>query len=289
MKMYTGDLKPDLVLTLSADSPVDVLSATDIRILGRHDDTLVFDREPNLTTIDGDTSVLTMYWQDGDTDNVGRVTVEVEVTWPGLKPQTFRAKGGVDIASDFDQLGLVNPTSPDISELAADEFVNTVLHLEALSWTTITDEIAEQIATLIGGAPATLDSLNELAAALGNDPNLATTLTTLIGTKADQTALTAAAATALDRLLETSARSPDLIISGTITRDGNGAPTSAPVVWPDANPGTYTADTVSTAVLGAVDAYHITYGSPVTRTYTQPAVTRDGNGAVTNLPPIVVS
>ena len=40
------------------------------------------------------------------------------------------------------------------------------------------------IANLVATAPATLDTLNELAAALGNDPNFATTVTTSIGTKA---------------------------------------------------------------------------------------------------------
>jgi hypothetical protein len=38
-----------------------------------------------------------------------------------------------------------------------------------------------------------------------------------------------------------------------------------------------------------VDAYTITYGSPVTRTYTQAAVTRNANGAVTTRPAITVA
>ena len=85
------------------------------------------------------------------------------------------------------------------------------------------------------------------------------------------------------------ARNPDLIITGAITRDANGAALSAPVTWPDGAAGTYTADVVSTAFPGAVDAYHITYGSPVAATYTQPAVTRDSSGATTNVPAITVS
>jgi hypothetical protein len=85
------------------------------------------------------------------------------------------------------------------------------------------------------------------------------------------------------------ARNPDVLIVGTVTRDANGAATSAPVVWPDGTPGTYTATTVSTAFPGAVDAYTITYGSPVTKTYTQPTVTRDANGAAVTVPAIVVS
>lgn len=85
------------------------------------------------------------------------------------------------------------------------------------------------------------------------------------------------------------ARTPELLIAGAITRDANGAATTAPVVWPDGTVGTYTADTLSATFLGAVDAYHISYGSPVTKTYTQPAITRDANGIITNLPAITVS
>lgn len=42
------------------------------------------------------------------------------------------------------------------------------------------------ISNLVDSAPTTLDTLNELAAALGDDPNFATTITTLIGTKQNQ-------------------------------------------------------------------------------------------------------
>jgi hypothetical protein len=43
-----------------------------------------------------------------------------------------------------------------------------------------TSFVAAKIAALVGGAPATLDTLNEIATALGSDPNLATTLLTRI-------------------------------------------------------------------------------------------------------------
>lgn len=85
------------------------------------------------------------------------------------------------------------------------------------------------------------------------------------------------------------ARSPELIISGTITRNSNGAATSAPVTWPDGTPGTYTADALSTAFPGAVDAYHVTYGSPTQKTFTQPLITRDVSGAAVNVPAITVA
>lgn len=47
-------------------------------------------------------------------------------------------------------------------------------------------DIAAAIAALVASSPSTLDTLNELAAALGNDPNFATTISTSIGTKVPQ-------------------------------------------------------------------------------------------------------
>jgi hypothetical protein len=49
----------------------------------------------------------------------------------------------------------------------------------------VDDAIAAAIAALVDSAPSTLDTLNELAAALGDDPNFASTLTTTLAGKAD--------------------------------------------------------------------------------------------------------
>lgn len=46
--------------------------------------------------------------------------------------------------------------------------------------------IAERIAALVNSAPATLDTLAEIATALGNDPNFATTIMAMLGNKVDK-------------------------------------------------------------------------------------------------------
>ena len=46
--------------------------------------------------------------------------------------------------------------------------------------------VDNKVAGIVNSAPATLDTLNELAAALGDDPNFATTVATQIGTKVDK-------------------------------------------------------------------------------------------------------
>jgi hypothetical protein len=49
--------------------------------------------------------------------------------------------------------------------------------------TSISGYVSTQIANLVASAPSTLDTLNELALALGSDPNFATTTATAIGNK----------------------------------------------------------------------------------------------------------
>lgn len=53
--------------------------------------------------------------------------------------------------------------------------------------TTIDDKMQTAINKLIAGAPDALDTLNELAAALGNDPNFATTIAAELGKKLNKT------------------------------------------------------------------------------------------------------
>lgn len=56
-----------------------------------------------------------------------------------------------------------------------------------------TEFTTSAIAALVASSPGTLDTLNELAAALGDDPNFATSMSALIGTKLDASAFTGAA------------------------------------------------------------------------------------------------
>jgi hypothetical protein len=53
--------------------------------------------------------------------------------------------------------------------------------------------VRTEIAALVGSVPATLDTLDELAQALGDDPNFATTITNALALKANASSLTAVA------------------------------------------------------------------------------------------------
>lgn len=59
-------------------------------------------------------------------------------------------------------------------------------------------ELDARIQSLVGASPATLDTLAEIAAALGNDPNLSATLTAQIATKLNASAVSSVALTLLD-------------------------------------------------------------------------------------------
>jgi hypothetical protein len=99
----------------------------------------------------------------------------------------------------------------------------------------------------------------------------------------EQTALSAAYVS-----MAAAAKNPDLLITGAITRNANSVVTSAAVVWPDGKPGTFTTDSIGP--LNTIDGYHITHvDGATTVTYTQPTVTRDANGAATNVPAITVA
>lgn len=90
------------------------------------------------------------------------------------------------------------------------------------------------LAALVNAAPGTLDTLNELAAALGNDPNFATTMATQLGLKAPLNspeltgtpkAPTAAAGTSTPQLATTEfvtrAVAPALLVRGGIPASSN--------------------------------------------------------------------
>ncbi len=64
---------------------------------------------------------------------------------------------------------------------------NTFLVATFASNNYVQDHVAAEVAAIVNSAPATLDTLNELAAALGDDANFATTVSTQIGIRATNT------------------------------------------------------------------------------------------------------
>jgi len=87
---------------------------------------------------------------------------------------TARARSSISVSGDLSYnstTGTISYTTPSLTGYATESYVDT------------------QIANLIDTAPATLNTLNELATALGNDANFATTIATTLGNKADISSL----------------------------------------------------------------------------------------------------
>lgn len=101
-----------------------------------------------------------------------------------------------NVATSGDYTDLINtPTIPSTEGLATETYVQN------------------KIAEVVNSAPGTLDTLNELAQALGNDPNFATTMATELGKKANTASLATVA---------TSGNYNDLSNKPTIPSVGNG-------------------------------------------------------------------
>ncbi len=101
-----------------------------------------------------------------------------------------------NVATSGDYTDLINtPTIPSTEGLATETYVQN------------------KIAEVVNSAPGTLDTLNELAQALGNDPNFATTMATELGKKANTANLATVA---------TSGSYNDLLNTPTIPSVGNG-------------------------------------------------------------------
>jgi hypothetical protein len=123
-----------------------------------------------------------------------------------------------------------------------------------------------------------VDAANAAMAATVADADAAATAAEASAAQAAEIAITRYSALA---------KNPDTLIAGAVTLDISDQVVSAVVEWPDGTPGTLTITARDS--LGSVLSYNVTYGSPVTRTYTQPTITRNSNGAPTNVPQIVVS
>ena len=89
------------------------------------------------------------------------------------------------------------------SSKATNTYVNSTFTTESY--------VDAEVAGIINSAPATLDTLNELAAALGDDPNFATTVTNSIATKASNTYVNTQLDTKVDET-----HTGDVEITGTI-------------------------------------------------------------------------
>ena len=84
-----GDNLPGATITcLNGRRPAPIDTASSARLLGRVGSTLIIDR-PIPTPLPANGQIVIDSWEDGDTDTVGTLELEVEVTWDDGLIQTF--------------------------------------------------------------------------------------------------------------------------------------------------------------------------------------------------------
>lgn len=117
---------------------------------------------------------------DGLKDRVDTVSKLVGDT--AVSEQIAKAIGEINYPVDSvnGQTGDVQLTASDVGALPD---TTEIPSIEGLATEKYVDD---KVAAIVDSAPETLDTLNELAAALGNDKNFATTVATQIGQKVDK-------------------------------------------------------------------------------------------------------
>ena len=116
-----------------------------------------------------------------DVDTAGAATFQVlaksiDGKWRPWTIDLANATGGANYAR-LDGATFTGPTKVPTPSTAADS-------LNAVNVTSLRAFVSSAISALVASSPSTLDTLNELAAALGNDPNFAATITAALGNKA---------------------------------------------------------------------------------------------------------
>jgi len=124
-----------------------------------------------------------------DADDIGDGTTKVIMT-TGERSKLAGVEAGAEVnnLTDPQATALTGAADTSLHFHAADR--DRANHTGTQASTTISDFVTAvnaladaKISALVDAAPGTLDTLNELAAALGDDPNFATTVTTGLNTK----------------------------------------------------------------------------------------------------------
>lgn len=149
------------------------------------------------------------------------------------------------LASNYDAAG-----SAATAESNANSYTDSLIGdatVDGTGGNTITDRIATAVANLVDAAPGTLDTLNELAAAIGDDANFVTTITTSVGEKVAKSGDTMTGA---------------LVLSGAPTLDLHAA-TKKYVDDAEAAANTYTDGEIATvnSTIGALDTDDVAEGT----------------------------
>lgn len=141
------------------------------------------------------------YWIDLSSDTTGNVIKSFD----GKQWIPTNYKENTDQSERIDELDASLASDNELDSSKADKATTlagygiTDAYTKTQADSKATEIAKAECAKLVASAPETLDTLDEIAAALGDDPNFATTITNLIGTKADTATVNASLDTKADK------------------------------------------------------------------------------------------
>jgi len=177
----TGNITTNGQINIASTSPRlhldDTNSEDDFSVYNQNGSFLVYNEDDNRADI--------TIASDGQIDFAGNVDCNsgLDVTGNITVSGTV---DGVDVAAlktAKDSLSASNGVIKSGVELASGVITSTQAQSDNSTKVASTAYVRSAVAGVVDSAPATLDTLNELAAALGDDANFSTTITNSIGTK----------------------------------------------------------------------------------------------------------
>ena len=143
---------------------------------------------PPVTSVNGQTGAVTVKenvqadWNatTGDAVILNKPTIPAAVTESTVAGWGFTKNTGTLTTETQLSKGTATGTGNAVTDINVSNHQITLV--KGATYAT-QEDINESISNLVNSAPTTLDTLNELATALGNDPNFATTVATQIGEK----------------------------------------------------------------------------------------------------------
>jgi hypothetical protein len=135
----------------------------------------------SVDTDDIEEGATNLYYTDARVENVIAASDTDDLS-EGTTNLYFTDQRALDATnSAYDAAGSAS-TAESNANSYTDDLIGDVT-VDGTSGNTVTDRIATAVSNLVDSAPGALDTLNELAAALGDDANFSTTVTNAIGEK----------------------------------------------------------------------------------------------------------
>lgn len=153
------------------------------------DTSAFYDKEEiDLKFSENTTSIRSNYYNKAEVDKKitdAATSGQIDLSNYYNKQEVDAAIDAIDVSDQLTEYALKTELPTKTSQLTNDSgFLTEHQSLEGYAKETYVDQ---KVYSLIGSTPETLDTLHELATALGNDPNFATTITTQLGKKANIT------------------------------------------------------------------------------------------------------